>query len=77
VTRVEALLEEIRSLSSQETAEFTMRLREAAVPQTPVLPLEERRARLKALAGSLSDEEADAMLAAIEHDFERVNGSSE
>ena len=52
-------------------------LRQARVAEEPRLAPGERQARWKELAGSLTDEEAEAMLAAIEREFERVSESPE
>jgi hypothetical protein len=73
VSRVETILEQLKSLGPQEFAAVTAQLRQAQVPEELRLTREQRQARLKELAGSLTDEEAEAMLAAIEREFEQVN----
>lgn len=77
MSSVESIIEQLKGLTPREIADFAARLREVVPAQEATLPLEQRRARLRALAGSISNEEAEAMLAAIEHEFERVNGASE
>jgi hypothetical protein len=73
MTRVEAIIEQTKSLEPRELADLTSRLREMEVAEVPRLSAEERQARWKALAGSITDEEGDAMLAVIEELFEQVN----
>jgi hypothetical protein len=73
MTRVEAIIEQTKSLEPEEFLDLTARLGEVAVAEEPRLSAEERQARWKALAGSITDEEADAMLAVIEELFEQVN----
>jgi hypothetical protein len=60
-------------LEPQEFADLAARLRRVEFPKEPRLSPEERQARWKALAGTLTNEEADAMLAVIEELFEQVN----
>jgi len=72
VTRVESILDQMKSLGPQEFAEIASQLRQADPSGEPRLPLAERQARLKKLAGSLTDDEAAAMLAAIEREFGQV-----
>jgi hypothetical protein len=60
-------------LGPQEFADLAIQLRRGKVPEEPKLAQEERQTRLRQLAGSLSDEEAEAMLAFIEREFEQVN----
>jgi hypothetical protein len=73
MTRVETIMAQTKNLEPQEFADLTARLREVEVAEEPRLSAEERQARWKALAGSITDEEADAMLAVIEELFEQVN----
>jgi hypothetical protein len=73
VTRVETIIEQLKSLGPEEFADFTSQLRQAQAPEQSNLTREERQARLKELAGSLTDEEAEAMLAVIEREFEQVD----
>jgi hypothetical protein len=63
----------MKSLGPHEFADLVAQLRQAPVPEAPRLSQEERQSRLKELAGSLTDEEAEAMLAVIEREFERVD----
>jgi len=77
VTRVETILEQLKSLGPREFEDLTAQLRQAQLPEELRLSEGERQARLKELAGSLTDEEADAMLAAIEREFEQVNEPAE
>jgi hypothetical protein len=74
---VEAILEQLKSLGPREFADLTAQLRQAQVPEESRLSQGERQARLKELAGSLTDEEAEAMLAAIDREFEQVNEPTE
>jgi hypothetical protein len=73
MTRVDAIIEQTKSLRPQELAHLALRLREMEVAEEPRLSAEERQARWKALAGSITDEEGDAMLAVIEELFEQVH----
>jgi hypothetical protein len=77
VTRVEIILDQLKSLGPREFADITAQLRHAQLPEELKLSQGERQARLKELAGSLTDEEAEAMLAAIEREFEQVNDPAE
>jgi len=77
VTRVETIIEQMKSLGPQEFADLASQLRQARVAEEPRLPPAERQSRWKELAGSLTDEEAEAMLAAIEREFERVSDPPE
>jgi hypothetical protein len=77
VTRVETILEQLKSLGPQEFADLAAQLRQGRVPEELRLSQGERQARLKQLAGSLSDEEAEAMLAVIEREFEQANEPAE
>ena len=77
MTRVETILEQLKSLEPREFADLAAQLRQAQLPEELRLSQGERQARLKQLAGSLTDEEAEAMLAAIERDFEQVNEPAE
>jgi len=72
VATVQSILDQLKTLGSQGVAEVTSKLRQAAVSEEPRLPQAERQARLQSLAGSLTDHEAEAMLAAIEQEFEQV-----
>ena len=72
-TRVETILEQLKTLGPQEFAHLTAQLRQSQVPEELRLTQAERQARLKELAGSLTDDEAEAMLAVIEREFEQVN----
>jgi hypothetical protein len=65
----------MKRLGPQEFADLASQLRQARVAEEPRLPQAERQSRWKELAGSLTDEEAEAMLAAIEREFERVSDS--
>jgi len=73
---VETIIEQMKSLGPQEFADLASRLRQARVAEEPKLPLGERQARWKELAGSLTDDEAEAMLAAIERELESVSEPS-
>ena len=64
MTRVETILKRLKSLGSKGQTQLHEEL-----PLTQA----ERQARLKELAGSLTDDEAEAMLAVIEREFEQVN----
>ena len=63
----------MKSLGPQEFADLASQLRQARVAEEPSLPPAERQSRWKELAGSLTDEEAEAMLAVIDQEFERVS----
>ena len=76
MTRVETIIEQMKSLGPQEFADLVSQVRQARVAEEPKLPLAERQARWKELAGSLTDEEAEAMLAVIEREFESVSEPS-
>jgi hypothetical protein len=73
VSRVETIIEQMKSLGPQEFADLAAQLRQAQVPEELPLTQAERQARLKELAGSLTEEEADAMLAVIEREFEQIS----
>ena len=72
MTRVETILEQLKRLGPRESAYLTAQLPQTQVPGEPSLTQAERQARLKELAGSLTDAEAEAMLAVIEREFEQV-----
>ena len=76
MTRIDTILEQMKSLGPHEYADLAAKLRQAQAPEELRLSEEERQARLKELAGSLTDEEAEAMLAAIEREFEQVDESA-
>lgn len=67
---METILEQLKSLGPREFADLTAHLRQAQLPEKLRLSQVERQSRLKELAGSLTNEEAEAMLAAIEQEFE-------
>lgn len=72
MTRVETIIEQMKTLEPREIAELSAKVHEVEA-EAGSLTNEERRARFKALQGSLTDREADAMLAVIEREFERVD----
>jgi hypothetical protein len=63
----------MKSLGPQDFAALAAQLRQSQVPDEQRLTQAERQARLKQLAGSLTEEEADAMLAVIEREFEQIS----
>ena len=73
MTRVETIIEQVKNLGPQEYADLATRLRQTHVPEGLRLARGERQARLKKLAGSLTDEQAEAMVAVIEREFEQVS----
>jgi len=73
VTRIETILEQMKSLGPRGSSPLAAQLRQAQVSDELPLTPAERQARLRELAGSLTEEEADAMLAVIEREFEQIS----
>jgi hypothetical protein len=63
----------MKSLGARGSSPLAAQLRQAQVPEELPLAQAERQARLKELAGSLTEEEADAMLVVIEREFEQIS----
>jgi len=59
VSKIETLIGQLKSLGPQDFADLVAQLRQVRVAEAPTLTLEERQARWKQLAGSLTVSEGD------------------
>jgi hypothetical protein len=76
VAQSDALVKELKNLGPQDLERVGALVRELREPAKRELTDAERQARWQQLAGTLTNEEAERMLAVIEQEFERVDESS-